>query len=60
VGGIEELHMLKGQTYFQQVPVKVVLKIAKAELRSKVQPEKKKSAGRPSARTTRKNRVAND
>jgi hypothetical protein len=57
---MKERHMLKGQTHFEQVPVKVVLKIAKVEPQIKVQPENAKQAGRQSARTTRKNRVSHD
>ncbi len=52
--------MLKDQTYFQQVPVKLVLKIAKVEPEITVQLDKAKLAGRTSARTTRKDRVSND
>jgi hypothetical protein len=52
--------MLKDRTYFEQVPVKVVLKIARVEPGSKVPINKEKSAGRASGRTTRKNRVSNE
>lgn len=52
--------MLKDQTYFQQVPVKLVLKIAQVERRIKQQLDKEKIAGRPSARTTRKDRVSHE
>ena len=52
--------MLKGQTYFEQIPVKLVLKIAKADPQIKAVREKRKLAGGLSARTIRKDRVSND
>lgn len=52
--------MLKHQTYFEQVPVKLVLKIAQTEPKTKLPLRKEKLAGRPSARTTAKDRVSHE